>query len=136
MFGYGKKWWRKASGLSNVQRQVSRKLGIRLSEVGTNRCWWRWLTTPPAVQQEKTPRPPKAHKNSPRLRPEETLLVLPAGEQEPLACERNLGWKIPRLSSRPVNGGAVLLTLLLGWVLLCLGGASLIGLWVLAGMLL
>jgi hypothetical protein len=30
----GKRWWRQVSGLSNLQRQASRKLGIPLSRSG------------------------------------------------------------------------------------------------------
>ena len=30
-FGYGKKWWKRASGLSNAQRKVSKKIGVNLS---------------------------------------------------------------------------------------------------------
>lgn len=30
-FGVGKRWWRKASGMSNAQRQLSRKIGFPLS---------------------------------------------------------------------------------------------------------
>jgi hypothetical protein len=30
-FGFGKKWWRRASGLSNAQRKLSKKIGIPLS---------------------------------------------------------------------------------------------------------
>ncbi len=28
----GKRWWRKVTGISNAQRQLSRKLGFRLSD--------------------------------------------------------------------------------------------------------
>jgi len=30
-FGFGKKWWKRASGLSNAQRQLSKNIGIPLS---------------------------------------------------------------------------------------------------------
>ena len=30
-FGLGKKWWKRASGLSNVQRQLSKQIGVPLS---------------------------------------------------------------------------------------------------------
>lgn len=31
-FGFGKKWWKRASGISNIQRKVSKFWGIRLSK--------------------------------------------------------------------------------------------------------
>jgi hypothetical protein len=30
-FGVGKRWWRKASGISNAQRKLSRKIDVPLS---------------------------------------------------------------------------------------------------------
>jgi len=30
-FGFGKKWWKRATGLSNAQRKVSRAIGVALS---------------------------------------------------------------------------------------------------------
>ncbi len=36
-FGMGKNWWKRASGISNVQRKASRALGIPLSKGGRQR---------------------------------------------------------------------------------------------------
>jgi hypothetical protein len=37
MFGFGKRAWRKALGISNAQRQASRSLGLRLSDLERGR---------------------------------------------------------------------------------------------------
>src|SRR5262249_4158105 len=46
-FGFGKKWWKRASGLSSAQRKLSRQLGVRLSDfsLGSSRGMAR---TPPS----------------------------------------------------------------------------------------
>ena len=41
--GFGKRWWRQATGLSNAQRQLSRKLGIPLSRSGRRQKMRRML---------------------------------------------------------------------------------------------
>src|SRR5204863_354850 len=73
MFGYGKRWWRRASGISNAQRQLSRKLGIPLSG-RTSRPSWLALLFPagggrqssaPDRQPPAMPEPPPAPKPAP-----------------------------------------------------------------------